>query len=178
MVMEVMRYRKWLIIGLLCISCVGLILLKPPISLVKTSPTQGINRINRARALDEQISAIDLSKATPHDAPLIKESLFSLLSDDKPQHQVARRTLVTDVEDYAVEVKKRYTIFYYAPSLITNSRQERIDSLRQELYDKNTTALRKQAVRKQLKDLLTSAEFVPFMHTVILYPLDSPQPHD
>ena len=38
MVMEVMRYRKWLIIGLLCIVCVGLILLKPPISLVKTSP--------------------------------------------------------------------------------------------------------------------------------------------
>ena len=176
--MEVMRYRKWLIISLLCIVCVGLILLKLPISLVKTSPTQGRNRINRVRVLDKQISAIDLSKATPHDAPLIGESLFSLLSDDKPQHQVARRTLVTDVEDYAVEVKKHYTIFYYAPSLVTDSRQERIDSLRQELYDKNTTALRKQAVRKQLKDLLTGAEFVPFMHTVILYPLDSPQPHD
>ena len=176
--MEVMRYRKWLIIGLLCIVCIGLILLKPPISLIKTSPTQGVNHINRARALDEQISAIDLSKATPHDAPLIGESLFSLLSDDKLRHQVVRRPLVTDVEDYAVEVKKRYTIFYYAPSPVTDSRQERIDFLRQELYNKNTTALRKQAVRKQLKDLLTGAEFVPFMHTVILYPLDSPQPHD
>ena len=176
--MEVMRYRKWLIIGLLCISCVGLILLKLPISLVKTSPTQGINRINRASALDKQISAIDMSEAIPHDAPLIGKSLFSLLSDSKHRRQVALRTLVTDVEDYEVEVKKRYTIFYYAPSLFTDSRQERIDSLRQELYDKNTTALRKQAVRKQLKDLLTGAEFVPFTHTVILYPLDSPQPHD
>ena len=176
--MEVMRYRKGLIIGLLCISCVGLILLKPPISHVKTSPTQGVNRINHARALDKQISAIDLSKATPHGAPLIGKSLFSLLSDGKPRRHVARRTLVTDVEDYAVEVKKRHTIFYYAPSLVTDSRQERIDSLRQELYDKNTTVVRKRAVRKQLKDLLIGAEYVPFMHTVILYPLDSTQPHN
>ena len=172
--MQFMCYRKWLILCLLCVFCVGLILLKPPISLVKNSPTQGVNRINRARALDKQISAIDLSEATPHNAPLIGESLFSLLSDSKPRCQVARRTLATDVEDYEVEVAKRYTIFYYAPSLFTDSRQERIDSLRQELYDKNTTALRKQAVRKQLKDLLTGAEFVPFMHAVILYPLDSP----
>ena len=137
-----------------------------------------MNRINRARALDKQISAIDLSEATPHDAPLIGESLLSLLSDGEPRRQVVRRTLTTVVEDYEVEVKKRYTIFYYAPSLFTDSRQERIDLLRQELYDKNTTAARKRTIRKQLKDLLTDAEFVPTLHTLTLYPLDNPRLHD
>ena len=176
--MKVIRFRKWLIVCLLCISCFGLILLKPPIFLIKSSTDQGVNRINRARALDKQISAIDLSEATPHDAPLIGESLLSLLSDGEPRRQVVRRTLTTVVEDYEVEVKKRYTIFYYAPSLFTDSRQERINLLRQELYDKNTTAARKRTIRKQLKDLLTDAEFVPTLHTVTLYPLDSPQPHD
>lgn len=176
--MEVMRYRKWLILCLLCGSCVGLILLKPPISFIKSPTVQDADYINRARALDKQISAIDLSGATTLNTPLIGEVLFSLLSDGKPRLQVARRTLVTVAEDYEVEVEKRYTIFYYAPSLFTDSRQERIDSLRQELYDKNTIALRKQAIRNQLKGLLIDAEFVPTLHTLTLYPLDSPQPQD
>ena len=183
--MKIMRLRKWLIFCLLYISCLGLIsliLLARPlrfqVSPVESFPVERVKHINHARALDKQISAMDLSKSTPHHVPLVEKSLLAFLANRKPQRQVARRTLTTDVEDYEVEVAKRYTIFYYAPSLFTDSRQEQINSLRQKLYDKNTTAIRKRTVRKQLKDLLIGAEFVPFMHTVILYPLDSTQPHD
>ena len=183
--MKIMRLRKWLIFCLLYVSCLGLIsliLLARPrrfqVSPVESSPAERVKHINHARTLDKQISAMDLSKATARHVPLVEKSLLAFLTGGKPQRQVARRTLSTDVEDYEIEVAKRYTIFYYAPSLFTDSRQEQIDSLRQELYSKNTTPIRKRAIRKQLKGLLTGAEFIPFMHTVTLYPLDNPQPHD
>ena len=181
--MKVTRFQKWLIGCLLGVSCFGLILLKlpdksrHPIPPIENSPAKRANRTNHAFAIDKEMSTIPPSKATPRYAPLIGKSLLSFLSEGKPRHQSERRTLITDVEDYEVEVKKLYTIFYYAPSLFPDSRQKQIDALRRELYDENLPTVRRQAIRKVLKDLLKDAQLVPFMHNVILYPLDSSR-HD
>ena len=178
--MKTIFTQKWFLFLLFCAVLFGLILLKLPpnpderdfyVNSQSAEPDSAFDYINHAFAIDTDISSARISAINVSSSPLIDKSLVSLLSANIGQPQSAYRTLVTDVEDYEVEVGKPYTIFYDHPFSLPDPYQQPIDELHRELYD-NPSIARKQELRGELKKLLKDAKFAPTMQRAILRPLE------
>ena len=176
--MKAIIKQKWFLFLLLCVVLFGLILLKLPpnpderdfyVNIQSAEPVSAFDYINHAFAIDTDISSAPISAINVFPSPLIDKSILSLLSADIGKSQSAYRTLVTNVEDYEVEVGKPYTIFYDHPFSLPDPYQQMVDELCSELYD-IPSITRKQELRAELKKRLKDAEFAPTMQRVILRP--------
>ena len=176
--MKTIIEQKWFLFLLLCGVLSGLILLKLPstpderdfyVNSQSAESGSAFDYINRAFAIDTDISSTRISAINGSPSPPIDKSLASLLSANIGTPQSAYRTLVTNVEDYEVEVGKPHTIVYDHPFSLPAPYQQTVDEICRELYD-NPSIARKQELRTELKKHLKDAEFAPTMQRVILRP--------
>ena len=176
--MKTIIKQKWFLFLLLCVVLFGLILLKLSpnpderdfyVNSQSAEPGSAFDHINHAFAIDMDISSTRISAINASPSPPIDKSLVSLLSANIGKPQSAYRTLVTNVEDYEVEVGKLYTIVYDHPFNLPNPCQQMVDEICSELYD-NPSITRKQELRTELKTHLKNAKFAPTMQRVVLRP--------
>ena len=176
--MKAIIKQKWFLPLLLCVVFFGLMLVKLPsnsdergfyVDSRATAPGSAFDYINHAFAIDTDISSARISAINVSPSPQIGKSLVSLLSANIGKPQSAYRTLVTNVEDYEVEVGKPYIIFYDHPFRLPDPYQQIVDELCRELYD-TPSITRRQELRGELKRHLKDAKFAPTMQRVILKP--------
>ena len=129
-------------------------------------------RGNLAFAVDNEIKLTRLTEGNRRSAPLIGKSLLSLLTE---RSKTTQQLLITDREDYKVQVEKKYTIFFHIPFVLSDPiLQTQVDVFRNELYS-NPPEKRKQEIRQKMNALLNKhAEFTRAVHELVLLPSQDP----
>ena len=149
------------------VVCIGLGLLRyvpkyQPVLSEETYPE------NPAFVIDDEMKLRHLTEVNQRSTPLIGKSLLSLLPE---RSKTTQQLLITDREDYKVQIEKKYTIFFYTPFMLSDPiLQTQVDVFRNELYT-NPPETRKQEIRQKMNVLLDEhAEFTKTVHELVLLP--------
>ena len=180
--MKVIGDSRLQIVLLCCTVCIGLGIVR---YVPKHQPmlSEETYRGNPAFTVDDKMKLIGLTEANQQSTLLIGKSLLSLLPERSKSTQ---QILITDREDYKVQVEKKYTIFFYTPFVLSDpTLQTQINAFRNELYS-NPPETRKQEIRQKMNTLLDKhAEFTRVVHELVLLPSQDPSyvpnyhhPHD
>ena len=155
-VMKVIGDSRLQIVLLCCTVCIGLGIVR---YVPKHQPvlSEEAYRGDPAFTVDDEMNLIRLTEANQQSTPLIAKSLLSLLPE---RSKTTQQLLITDREDYRVQVEKKYTIFFYTPFVLSDpTLQTQINALRNELYS-NPPERRKKEIRQKMNTLLDKhAEF-------------------
>ena len=155
------------VVLLFCAVCIGLGLLRyvPKHQSVLSEETY---QENPAFAIDDEMKLRLLTKVNQRSTPLIGKCLLSLLPE---RSKTPQQLLITDREDYKVQVEKKYMIFFYTPFVLSDPILEtQVNALRNELYS-NPPETRKQDIRQKMNALLDEhAEFTKAVHELVLFP--------
>ena len=166
-VVRVIGDSRLQVVLLFCAVCIGLGLLR---YVPKHQPvlSEEIYRENPAFAIDDEMKLRLFTKVNQRSTPLIGNCLLSLLPE---RSKTPQQLLITDREDYKVQVEKKYTIFFYIPFVLSDPILEtQVKALRNELYS-NPPETRKQDIRQKMNALLDEhAEFTRAVHELVLSP--------